>query len=196
MPNRSSGTKERSRPLRMISSGSMPLSRHSLPSGSMYVILLPSSSFCRPEMASSSSFWPEPAMPAMPRISPPMAVKVTSSSILTPSLFLMVRCSTLRRSVWFSLSGRSMFSETARPTIMSVSDCCEAVAVSVSPMYSPLRRTATRSETASTSCSLCVMMMIALPSFFMLRMTVKSFSVSCGVRTAVGSSRIRMSAPR
>ncbi len=49
-----------------------------------------------------------------------------------------------------------------------------------------LRRMATRSLMDSTSCSLWVMMITALPSAFMLRMTLNSFSVSCGVRTAVG----------
>ena len=37
---------------------------------------------------------------------------------------------------------------------------------------------------------------MALPSARILRSTLKSFSVSCGVRTAVGSSRISVSAPR
>ena len=41
-----------------------------------------------------------------------------------------------------------------------------------------------------------VMMTIAFPSSRIFRRTAKSLSVSCGVRTAVGSSRIRISAPR
>ncbi|CUP39751.1 Uncharacterised protein [Flavonifractor plautii] len=93
-------------------------------------------------------------------------------------------------------SGRSMFRLTARPTIISVSFWGSVSAVLTVPMYLPLRRTATRSERAMTSWSLWVMMTMALPSARMLRRTAKSFSVSWGVRTAVGSSRIRMSAPR
>ena len=96
----------------------------------------------------------------------------------------------------FSYLGRSMFRATARPTIMSVRACGFVSAVLTVPMYLPLRRTATLSDRAMTSCSLWVMMMMALPSARMLRSTWKSLSVSCGVRTAVGSSRIRTSAPR
>ena len=40
------------------------------------------------------------------------------------------------------------------------------------------------------------LMTIALPSSLIFRRTLNSFSVSCGVSTAVGSSRIRISAPR
>ena len=47
-----------------------------------------------------------------------------------------------------------------------------------------------------TSWSLWVMMTMALPSAFMARRMSKSRSVSWGVSTAVGSSRMRMSAPR
>ena len=83
----------------MISSGSMPLSRHSVPSGSMYVILLPSSSFCRPEMDSSSSLLAGTGDARNTENLAAMAVNVTSSSILTPSPFLTVKCSTLKRSV-------------------------------------------------------------------------------------------------
>ena len=69
-------------------------------------------------------------------------------------------------------------------------------AVLTVPMYLPLRSTATLSLRAMTSWSLWVIMTMALPSAFMARSTSKSLSVSWGVRTAVGSSRIRISAPR
>ena len=68
--------------------------------------------------------------------------------------------------------------------------------VSTVAMYSPFRSTATRSEMAMTSFNLWVMMTMDLPSAFMFRRTWKSFSVSWGVRTAVGSSKISTSAPR
>ena len=93
-------------------------------------------------------------------------------------------------------SGRSMFSVTAWPTIMLVISWALVRFVGMSPMNWPWRRMATRSDRASTSCILWVMMTMALPSSRMLRSTAKSLSVSCGVSTAVGSSRIRMSAPR
>ena len=53
---------------------------------------------------------------------------------------------------------------------MSVSFCGSVSLVATSPMYSPLRRTATRSETSITSWSLWVMITSALPSFFIFRM--------------------------
>ena len=60
----------------------------------------------------------------------------------------------------------------------------------------PLRSTVIRSATASTSRSLWVMKMIDLPWSTRLRTTAKKSSTSPGVSTAVGSSRIRMSARR
>ena len=85
---------------------------------------------------------------------------------------------------------------TAWPTIISVSFWGSVSAVFTVPMYLPLRSTATLSEMAMTSWSLWVMMTMALPSAFMARRMSKSRSVSWGVSTAVGSSRMRMSAPR
>ena len=67
--------------------------------------------------------------------------------------------------------------------------------VSMSPIKWPFLSIATRSESSSTSCSLCVMMTTLLPSSRMFLSTAKSLSVSCGVSTAVGSSKMRMSAP-
>ena len=60
----------------------------------------------------------------------------------------------------------------------------------------PRRRTVIRSAICSTSLSLCVMKITDMPSFVSDSRMPKSSSVSCGVKTAVGSSRIRTSAPR
>ena len=135
-------------------------------------------------------------MPAMPNISPPKAWKDTPSSILTPSPFFTVRSLTSSRRLRLSHRGRSMFRVTARPTIMLVSCWGSVSAVFTVPMYLPFRSTATWSEMSITSWSLWVMIMMALPSSFMFRSTAKSLSVSWGVSTAVGSSRMRVSAPR
>ena len=89
-----------------------------------------------------------------------------------------------------------MPSFTFSPTIISVSREASAFAVSTSPMYRPFRSTATRSEIASTSFNLCVMIRMDFPSSRIFRSMAKRRSVSCGVSTAVGSSRIKMSAPR
>ena len=53
-----------------------------------------------------------------------------------------------------------------------------------------------RSAIALTSLSLWVMKTIDLPDSFSDRMTASSSSVSCGVSTAVGSSRISRSTSR
>ena len=53
-----------------------------------------------------------------------------------------------------------------------------------------------RSATSSTSCSLCEMKMIDFPCAFSSAMIANSSFASCGVRTAVGSSSTRISAPR
>ena len=60
----------------------------------------------------------------------------------------------------------------------------------------PARSTVTRSETAVTSCSLCEMKITVRPSSAIARSVSKSDSASCGVSTAVGSSRIRICASR
>ena len=56
--------------------------------------------------------------------------------------------------------------------------------------------TVTSSEMASTSSSLCVIMMIVLPCSFIRRRMAKNSSTSCGESTAVGSSKISSSALR
>ena len=77
----------------------------------------------------------------------------------------------------------------------SVSSCSLVEAVSTVPIYSPLRRMATRSLTSSTSLSLWVMMMMEWPSSFIRFSTPKSFSISWTVSTAVGSSKMMTLAP-
>ena len=132
----------------------------------------------------------------MPRISPLYAVKDTSLSFTIPSSLRTVRPFTSRRGCGLTGSGLVMFNVTLWPTIMSVISCAFVSFVIISPTKQPRRSTATRSERLSTSCILWVIMTIDFPSFRIFRSTANSFSVSCGVSTAVGSSRIRISAPR
>ena len=89
-----------------------------------------------------------------------------------------------------------MFRLIFRPTIISVSSASLVSSVFTVAICSPRRRMATRSLTSSTSFSLWVMMMMLFPSSFIRRSTSNSRVISWGVSTAVGSSRIRMSAPR
>ena len=63
-------------------------------------------------------------------------------------------------------------------------------------IFLPRRSTVIRSAISSTSFSLWLMKMIDFPSALRLFTIPKSSWASCGVSTAVGSSRIRMSAPR
>ncbi len=84
-----------------------------------------------------------------------------------------------------------MWSCTVRPTIMEASCSSLDSAGVVLPTTFPSRITVTRSAISRTSRSLCEMKMIDVPeSAFTRSMTRKKSSISCGVRTAVGSSRI------
>ena len=155
----------------------------------------PPSVFCKPAIASSNSLCPLPAIPAIPSISPERAVNDTLSSAFTPSRFTTVRSLTARRSTLSTGTERSILRSIFLPTIISVSSFSLVSAVLTVATCSPLRSTATLSDIAMTSLSLWVIIIKDLPSAFIARMTEKSFSVSCGVSTAVGSSRMRMSAP-
>ena len=85
---------------------------------------------------------------------------------------------------------------TSRPTISAASDRVVAAAVSTVPIELPPRSTVTRSATAVTSWSLCEMKITVRPSAAIARSVTKSPSASCGVSTAVGSSRISTRASR
>ena len=150
-----------------------------------------------PVSTSTSSVWPLPWTPATPSTSPARTNR-----------------STPRRTGWWRWSPRpsgpvtssttsagdagplSTISVTSRPTIISASSSSEVSAGVVSPVTRPLRRTMTRSAMVITSLSLWVIKMIDLPWSTSPRMISNSSSVSWGVSTAVGSSRIRISASR
>ena len=83
---------------------------------------------------------------------------------------------------------------TSRPTIIVASAASSVSAGVVVPTTSPRRITVMTSAISRTSFSLCVMKMMDLPWDLSVRMTTMSASASWGVRTAVGSSRMRISA--
>ena len=85
---------------------------------------------------------------------------------------------------------------SSRPTISAASERGVASAVSTVAIERPPRSTVTRSATAFTSCSLCEMKITVRPSSAISRSVSNSTSASCGVSTAVGSSRIRTRASR
>ena len=85
---------------------------------------------------------------------------------------------------------------TSRPTIERASPFSVAPSRGIVSITLPRRRTVIRSAISSTSFSLWLMKMIEIPSCVSVRMIWKSSRASCGVSTAVGSSRITMSALR
>ena len=76
------------------------------------------------------------------------------------------------------------------------SDRAVASAVATVATDLPPRSTVTLSDTSVTSFSLCEMKMTVRPSSTIWRSVPKSIRASCGVSTAVGSSRIRTRASR
>ena len=178
----------------------MPCSRTSAgPRGSFedtsrsHSLMPPLDSGRMPDSASSSSLWPLPETPAMPRISPARRSKPTLSTRVTPLPSTTVRSRTdSRTSPGFALV-LSSSRRTLRPTISSAS--CSRVACLVGRVatISPPRMTETVSVIARISRSLWVMRTMVTPRAFRARRIWNSWSVSCGVSTPVGSSRIRMS---
>jgi len=82
-----------------------------------------------------------------------------------------------------------------RPIISSARLSALVAAVSTVATMRPARMALTRSVTARTSFSLWVTSSTVRPSPASRRSTAKRRLLSCGVNTAVGSSRMRMSAP-
>ena len=85
---------------------------------------------------------------------------------------------------------------TRCPTIASASCAGVAPAEGIWATRRPARSTATRCDTRSTSSSLWLMKMTLRPWATICARVANSDSLSCGVSTAVGSSRMRMRAPR
>ena len=90
-------------------------------------------------------------------------------------------------------SPRSTVSWTSRPTISSARSSSFVSDGMREPTTFPRRMTVMRSAISRTSYSLWLMKMTDVPSSFVSwRRTAKISRVSCGVSTAVGSSRTRM----
>ena len=64
------------------------------------------------------------------------------------------------------------------------------------PIYFPLRSIVQRFATSIISFSLCVIKSMDFPSFARFFIIFISSSISCGVKTAVGSSKIKISLSR
>ena len=136
-------------------------------------------------------------MPARHTISPERTLKDTSfTALFLWALEGTVTCSTSRITSPGSRSCLSTTRLTGRPTIIRESSSWVVPATSTVPMHWPLRSTVQRSATAMISASLWVMKRMLFPSLVKPRMISISSSISWGVSTAVGSSKMRISFSR
>ncbi len=146
---------------------------------------------CRPRIAWVSSVWPLPWTPAMQTTSPLRTSRSTLSTTAWPVSERTVRPRTSRTTSFGAAAALSTFRLTARPTIMVASSVSESVG-SAEPTTLPRRMTVIRSATALISRSLWLIITTERPLALSWRMISSSSSVSCGVSTAVGSSRMRI----
>ena len=157
---------------------------------------LPSAAFTSPVMASAISTCPLPDTPAMAKISPPRTEKDTFFTTGKPSWFFTVRFFTSRI---VSLKSGSCFStvkDTSLPTIKLAMVLVEVVDTSSTSTNLPRLRIPHRSATFLISSSLWVIRIMVFPFSRRPRIISNRNSISWGVKTAVGSSKIRISASR
>ena len=147
-----------------------------------------------PHSSSANATWPLPETPAIATISPACRLRLACSrrsragAVLTSS-----STHTALPTAW---AGRRCGASTAWPTIHSASCAWLVSAASAWATSRPARNTAMRCDTRITSPSLWLMKMIDRPCATIWPSTSNRASLSCGVSTAVGSSKIRMRAPR
>ena len=170
--------------------------------GGLLAISLPSNQIRpehgrRPVITSTNSLCPFPATPAMPRISPSCNAR---STLRKAGRFLLFRAETSSRR---KTSGPAVCSHLCRLKITSRPTISEARLSRVNPCKSirsavtrPRRKTVSLSATCFTSLSLWLMKAMDLPWAAIPFSVVISSSASWGARTAVGSSMMRIFAPR
>ena len=149
----------------------------------------------RPSRASHSSVCPLPCTPATPRISPARTSNDTPSRAGLPSSPATVRSCTSSRTSPGLAGGLVTRSCTDRPTISEASSASLAVGGRW-PTTWPRRMTVMTSAISWTSLSLCEMNTRDRPPARRSRMIRNSSSVSPGVSTEVGSSRMSTLASR
>ena len=123
-------------------------------------------------------------------------VKSMSSSSGRPSGVRSVSPVTVSIGSSVTVDSRVSGDGSSLPTISSASARALVSAGLTVATVVPRRITVISSATLSTSSSLCEMKMTVRPSALSSRRLSKSSSTSCGTSTAVGSSRIRILAPR
>ena len=143
---------------------------------------------------SASSVWPLPCTPATPRISPLRTSSPTCARSGAPVGERSETSSSARPTSPGAAGSFSTRSMTGRPTII-VASSSRLESAEACPTTLPRRMTVISSATAWTSRSLWVMKTMEVPAAASSFMTCMSSSVSCGVSTAVGSSRTRIFAP-
>ena len=151
-----------------------------------------------PMITSTSSAWPLPSTPAMPTISPAWIVSEMSSSTLRLSSapcedeVLDAQDDAVGDGGLLGLRGRQLGADHELGELPRR----DRLRVDSSSTVVPRRMTVMASASDRTSSSLWEMKMTVVPSVLSSRRESKSSSTSCGTRTAVGSSRIRILAPR
>ena len=150
-----------------------------------------------PTSASVSSVWPLPCTPAMREDLAAAHLEARRRRRATvPASSMTVTSSTSRIGSPGRAGSLSISSCTDRPTISEASSGIGVVRRTSVPTTLPRRRTVIVSATAWTSLSLCVMKTMEVPPARSARTISSSSSISCGVRTAVGSSRMSTLASR
>ena len=142
-----------------------------------------------PSSASHSSVCPLPCTPARPRISPARTWNDISFTQTRPVSSATVRSSTSSTTSPGLAASLLTTSCTFRPTIIAASSSSVADG-GFSPTTAPRRSTVIVSAMAWTSLSLCEMKTMDVPPSLSCLMMRNRSSVSAGVSTAVGSSRI------
>ena len=159
-------------------------------------VILPAVGARSPMIASISSDWPLASMPARPTISPARTSIDRSLTAGSPRSSSAETPSKVRSGSPSVCSGLSTRRSTSRPTISPASERSVAPSVGTVSIILPRRRTVTRSAMSSTSLSLCEMNTTDVPCSVNRRSTTNRSCASCGVSTAVGSSRTSTFAPR
>ena len=151
-----------------------------------------------PQSNCASANCPLPDTPAIPVIWPACRVKDTSRncSRFVRWALTFFNSQMTARDVGTERERLSDSEAISWPTIASASFCWLTSFASACMISFPCRSTATRSLTRSTSGSLWLMKIMLMPCVTSMRSVSNNASLSCGVSTAVGSSKIKTLAPR
>ena len=158
--------------------------------------ICPLSLLISPTSAPANSVCPFPSIPAIQTISPALT---ENDTLLTTDFFVLLSITdnsfTVKISCPNFCSGLSGTRVTLRPTMSSdkYSLVIFGSLSSTVPTLFPCHRTVHLSAIAMISLSLWEIKIMDLPSLTKFRIVCMRSSISCGVSTAVGSSKIRIS---